>query len=92
MQHGEEQVLQKGHHHAVDGAERKRGEQLGKVGDVELDEGGDERGDGKFDEHEHKGDGREHGGDRYLVRAAAAAARAEGMALTLGSDMKKHSF
>ena len=84
VQHGEEQVLQKGHHHAVDGAERKRGEQLGKVGDVELDEGGDERGDGKFDEHEHKGDGREHGGDRYLVRAAAARGAGGGDGVDVG--------
>lgn len=89
VQHGEEQVLQKGHHHAVDGAERKRGEQLGKVGDVELDEGGDERGDGKFDEHEHKGDGREHGGDRYLVRAAAARGAGGGDGVDVGFGHEK---
>ena len=67
MDQGEEQVFEAGDSHAVDRPQREGGQQLGEIRDVHLHEGGDQRRDGKLDEHQEEGDGAEHGGDGEFV-------------------------
>ena len=48
VEDGEEHVLAQRHHDAPDGTEGERRQQLRQVGHVQLDEGGDQRGDGEL--------------------------------------------
>ena len=84
VQNGEEHILEQRDDHTVDGAKRECCEQLGKVGDVELDECGDERGNRELDEHQQERDGREHGGHRELVGAADRAGGGDGAGIGFG--------
>ena len=89
MEQGKQQVFQERYRDAIHRAERKGGQQLRQVGNVQLDKGRNQGRDRKFDEHQQKGHSGQHGGHSDLMGATPPSRTGGGDCVDIGFRHKK---